>query len=61
VVAYSIAYPIGVLVPMLMVLLSRRIFGDPGEKADTGADAPVHRTGIRSWTSGRCWSAIQVW
>jgi len=44
VVAYSIAYPIGVLVPMMLVLLSRRFLGDTAAPAEQG---PLgHRTGI---------------
>ena len=44
VVAYSIAYPIGVLIPMLYVLLSKKFF-----KRDSGteeADSKSYRTGL---------------
>lgn len=44
VVAYSIAYPIGVLVPMLYVLLSRRFLQRSGRSDED--DAHAYRTGL---------------
>lgn len=44
VVAYSIAYPIGVLVPMLYVLLSRKFF--KRDAAAEEADSKSYRTGL---------------